>query len=65
MAIPDAQSIMLPLLELAGDSNIHQLREASTFWLIAFGSRTTRGAIALPMVSHRGSTTVSFLRVST
>ena len=28
MAIPDAQSIMLPLLELAGDSNIHQLREA-------------------------------------
>ena len=28
MAIPDAQSIMLPLLELAGDNHIHQVRDA-------------------------------------
>ncbi len=28
MAIPDYQSIMLPLLELAGDNEIHQLRKA-------------------------------------
>lgn len=28
MAIPDAQSIMLPLLELAGDNQIHRVREA-------------------------------------
>ena len=28
MAIPDYQSIMLPLLDLAGDGNEHSLREA-------------------------------------
>ena len=28
MAIPDAQSIMLPLLELAGDNQIHRVRDA-------------------------------------
>ena len=28
MAIPDAQSIMLPLLELAGENHIHQVRDA-------------------------------------
>lgn len=28
MAIPDYQSIMLPLLELAGDNKIHRLRDA-------------------------------------
>ena len=31
MAIPDMQSIMLPLLELAGDSKTHRLREAVDF----------------------------------
>lgn len=28
MAIPDAQSIMLPLPELAGDNQIHRVRDA-------------------------------------
>ena len=28
MAIPDYQSIMLPLLELAGDDQIHRVRDA-------------------------------------
>ena len=28
MAIPDAQSIMLPLLELAGDNQVHRVRDA-------------------------------------
>ena len=31
MAIPDAQSIMLPLLELAGDNHIHRLRDVVDF----------------------------------
>ena len=28
MAIPDFQSIMLPLLELAGDNQVHQVHDA-------------------------------------
>ena len=31
MAIPDMQSIVLPLLELAGDNNTHRLRDAVSF----------------------------------
>ena len=31
MAIPDSQSIMLPLLELAGDNSTHRFRDAVTY----------------------------------
>ena len=65
MAIPDMQSILLPLLELAGDNHIHRVRDAVDLWPSAFVSRTTRGASAFPMVRDRGFTTVSLLRART
>ena len=37
MAIPDYETLMLPILKLAGEGNVHSLREATEFIINKFG----------------------------
>lgn len=48
MSIPDYQSIMLPLLEFAGDGREHTVREAIEFLATWFGLNDQERKMLLP-----------------
>ena len=66
MAIPDTQSMMLPLPEPAGDTQVHRVRNAvdlpTDSLKITDEERCARSSDG---ISHHGLTTASFLRAST
>lgn len=62
MAIPDYQSIMLPLLRFAADGNEHSLREAIEGLSEKFGLTDAEKNEMLPSGSNQDSTTVSLGR---
>ena len=57
MAIPNYQSIMLPLLELAGDNKIHRVRDAEPSRPAVQSNGRREAGKSFPVAGYRNSTT--------